>query len=130
VIKGLAPQGGNIPAEVKGDESKELREEISRGRAGVKGSENGKIMPWRVTPSRTPQAVLRALWGRPCNQQTSLSGVRRHLSARSRERLKNGSGPCHFQDASPSPHVLPGPAVLLPALCVARLVFRQDRWAG
>lgn len=39
---------------MKGDKNEEPREEISKGRAGVKGSENGKMLPQRVTLSRTP----------------------------------------------------------------------------
>lgn len=95
------PQGGNVPTEVKGGKNKEPREEISKGRAGVKGSKNGKIMPQRVTLSRTPQAMLVMPWGYPRNQQMLLSGVRRQVCPEIRQ-AGEWKQALQLHDASPS----------------------------
>lgn len=50
---------------MKGDKNEEPREEISKGRAGVKGSEYGKTMPQRVTLSRTTPSNAHGALGIP-----------------------------------------------------------------
>lgn len=110
------PQGGNVPTEVKGGKNKEPREEISKGRAGVKGSKNVKMMPQRVTLSRTPWATLVMPWGYPRNQQMLLGGVRTQVSAQRHDRLGNGNRPCSCTmllslcSVPRSDFLLPGPS--------------------